>query len=122
MEQDYTTTETLSNGTIKTYRVIDGTAIDIRTDDKVARFIAFHRGDQARFKFHYGDPLTGKAWGDIEIGSIGRSTGSIKIQLLISNSRSHGGGSLLDYCIVKIEWANKKNGIRQLYQHVNYHE
>ena len=36
------------------------------------------------------------------IGTIGRSTGTIKTPLLISNSRSLGGGAILTDCIVKI--------------------
>ena len=61
-----------------------------------------------RLCIHYGDVVTGKAWGDIETGRIGRSGGSIKIPLVIHNRRAMGGGALLDHCIVKIETAAGK--------------
>ena len=67
----------------------------------------------------YGDTETGQSWRetfDIR-GSIGRSTGSIKIPLLIKTSRSLGGGAVLDHCLVKITDANTK---KILYIHPNY--
>lgn len=63
-----------------------------------------------RIKIHYGDVKTGKPWNDTISCHVGRSTGSIKIPLSIMNSRSHGGTSILDNCIIKIEHANKRNG------------
>jgi hypothetical protein len=50
------------------------------------------------------------------MGTIGRSTGTIKIPLLINNSRSFGGPGLLDDCIIKIT-VDKKT----VYSHPLYH-
>ena len=72
-----------------------------------------------RLVFDFGDTRTGESWGEIHdiSGRIGRSTGVIKIPLLVYNERSYGGGGLLDNCIVKISTAKGK---RVIYQHQNY--
>ena len=44
--------------------------------------------------------------------------GPVKVPLLIANSRSIGGGAILDFCIVRIRTAA---GGRVLYQHPAYH-
>lgn len=100
----------LSNGNTITYKVIDGTYYHESTPIAVTQLLEQSRNTRERFVFHYGDVKTGRAWGDSETGYIGRSTGEHKIPLLIKNSRSAGGGAILDHCIVKIEVANKKFG------------
>ena len=67
-----------------------------------------------------GAKVVGRDWLE-EFGSygyIGRSTGSIKVPLLICNKRSLGGPALLDHCIVRIR---ASRGGRVLWQHPNYH-
>ncbi len=73
-----------------------------------------------RVRIYCGNPLTGKAWTEENdvIGTIGRSTGQVKIPLLIANSRSNGGHGLLDGCILKITDAKSGN---VLYQHPTFH-
>ena len=63
---------------------------------------------------------TGRSWNEeYEVtGTIGRSSGNIKIPLLIKNSRSYGGGSLLDDCIIRIDDIHQK---RTLYKTENFH-
>lgn len=104
----------------KFYKVVNGTWYNKETDDRVIYLLNSNinqpRQDVTRFKFHYGDPKTGKAWGDVETGYVGRSTGSIKIPLLIAKANSIGGGRLLDHCIIKIEYANKRRGTYPLYE------
>ncbi|KKM28205.1 hypothetical protein LCGC14_1567040 [marine sediment metagenome] len=75
---------------------------------------------QTRVRFYWGDVKTGRDWGDdCDVkGRIGRSSGSVKIPILLYNSRSTGGGAILDHCIVKI---TKTNGGYVLYEHPNYH-
>jgi len=77
-----------------------------------------HRGK--RLKIYYGNTETGKDWNEIYdiSGYIGRSTGSIKIPLLIHNKRSMGGSGILDHCIVKITETTKPYKV--LYQHSKY--
>jgi hypothetical protein len=57
-----------------------------------------------RFRVWYGDVQSGKSWNEENdiCGYIGKSSGSIKIPLLLANNRSMGGGSLMADCIVKI--------------------
>ena len=72
-----------------------------------------------RVSVRIGDIETGRDW--IEeydtIGTIGKSTGNIKIPLLILTKRSLGGGALLDDCILKITDQQTK---QVLYQAENY--
>ena len=103
-----------------TYKIFGDTAYNIDTPDIIVNILEKARTSRAyRLKFYYGDNKTGTLWGE-EIGYVGRSTESIKIPLVIFNSRSLGGPALLDHCIVKIEYANRKQG-GVLYQHPNLH-
>ena len=63
-----------------------------------------------RVRLHYGDRITGVLWGDKETGYIGRSTGQMRVPLILCNKRSSGGGAILDSSILRIEHANKRNG------------
>jgi len=112
-----TITEKLSNGNEVTYKIINGTAYSIDTPNEVISILENARDNRIRIRVFYGDKITGRDWMEEHdtIGYIGRSTGKIKIPLLIHNRRSYGGGSLLDNCIVKI--TQNKNVI---YQHKNY--
>lgn len=72
-----------------------------------------------RLRLFYGDTQTGRDWleeFDV-IGTIGRSTGTLKVPQLIASSRSMGGGAVLDNCIVRIiDTATR----RELYRHPQY--
>lgn len=117
-----TATEKLSNGNTGRYKIINGTAYHADTEEKIVNILERSRANRSRLRLHWGDIKTGLDWGDTHdvTGHIGRSTGSVKIPLLIHNSRSLGGGGILDDCIVKIRYANKKEG-GVLYQHPEYH-
>ncbi|MCK5563674.1 MAG: hypothetical protein KAJ07_00370 [Planctomycetes bacterium] len=105
------------------YQIVNGTAYCQDTSKEMIAILERLKANQTRARFHWGDTKTGKDWGDVwgVRGTIGRSTGRIKIPLLIHNSRSLGGGGMLDHCIVKITYANKKDG-GTIYQHPKYHQ
>ena len=112
---------TYKNGAI-TFVEYNGTFYHEQTDEKVVQVLdRFMHDRDTRLRFCFGDADSGKDWEkELDItGYIGRSTGDIKIPILISNKRSSGGGAILDHCIVKIEYANKKKG-GVLYQHSTY--
>jgi hypothetical protein len=100
------------------FQQINGTTYKTSTPARVIEILEHNRiARRSRLVLHYGDGKTGRAWGDTETGYIGRSTGSIKIPLIVYNSRSIGGGGILDHCIVKIETAQGKH---LLYQHPSF--
>ena len=99
----------------KQYKVVDGTSYDIRTSDKVIELLETCRIRGIQIRVFYGSE--GRCWNEENdiIGTIGRSTGENKIPLLINNSRSMGGGALLDHCIVRIDVKEGKR-IRTIYK------
>lgn len=91
------------------------------TEQEIKDIIVQLYHSKKRVRFYWGDAKTGKDYGDVYdvSGTVGRSTGTQKIPLLIHNSRSRGGGGILDNCIVKI---TESSGAKKvLYQHPNYH-
>ena len=91
-----------------------------KTDPDMVERLERVRMNGTRVRFHWGDVETGEDWGDtchVE-GTLGVSTGTMKIPLLIHNARSHGGMAILDHCIVKI---TTTRGKRVLYEHPKYH-
>lgn len=120
-------TETLPNGNTIKYKIRNGTAYHEETPENIVQILESARASNrsTRLRFCFGDVDTGRDWGevnDIE-GYIGRSTGSIKIPLLIKTVNSSGGGALLDHCIVRIE--RKERGDKsytEVYRHPLYHE
>lgn len=113
-------TITHSNGNQTTYQITEsGTAYHEDTPQEVIKVLERLRWDGTRVKFNFGDIKTGKDWNEENdtTGTLGRSSGNIKIPLLIKSIRSHGGGALLDNCILKI--TETKTG-RTLYKAANY--
>ena len=77
----------------------------VNTPLQVRNAIVHAHSNLLRVRIHLGNKETGKLWleeHDI-IGRIGRSTGSQEIPLLIPRANSHGGGALLDHCILGIQ-------------------
>lgn len=105
---------------MKTYKVIDGMSFDITTPDEVCKLLVRLNKTRERVKIHYGDHETGVDWLDefYVTGTIGKSGGICKIPLMIHNTRSKGGFSILDKCIVKIKGLDG----RILYKTKNYKE
>lgn len=99
----------------KQYVVVNGTSYDINTSSEVIALLEKYRINKNRIRIFYGKD--GKCWNEENntIGTIGRSTGANKIPLLIHNSRSLGGDSMLCDCIVRIDIKEGKK-IRTVYK------
>ena len=104
----------------KEFQVVNGTYYDVRTPIEVTKVLEKARLNRTRLHISLGDAVTGNDW--IEefecFGFIGRSTGSIKIPLILPLSRSIGGGAILDHCIVRIRHSS---GGKVLWSHPKYH-
>jgi hypothetical protein len=81
-----------------------------KASPELAQIIERCRLSGKRYRFHIGDAMTGLAWGDVDVGRIGRSIGPVKIPIVLANRRCVSGAGLLDHCVVKIEFANKSHG------------
>ena len=105
---------------MKQYKTINGTSYDNCTPDEVVAILEKARQTRTRLHVSLGDSESGRDWleeNDV-YGVIGRSTGSVKIPLLVHNRRSLGGPGLLDHCIVRIR---KSQGGQILWEHPSYH-
>lgn len=104
---------------MKDYKEFNGVSYDISTNQSVVNVLDTCARNRTRIKLDYGDAETGESWGDLHdiYGYVGRSTGNIKIPLLVYNSRSIGGGHILDHCIIQIK---ESKGGKILYQHPSY--
>lgn len=90
-------------------KVVDGVYYDARMKNRLILALARARASGERVRLYWGDPVTGRAWGDVESGRVGRTGGMIKSPILVYNRRSYGG-EIISKSIVKVEYANKKNG------------
>ncbi len=97
--------EKLSNGnTLQYHQLGNGTCYNVKTSVGVVEELEKARLAGIRIRVFYGDQETGRCWMDENdtIGTVGRSSGRIKIPLLIKTKRSFGGGAILDSAIVKL--------------------
>lgn len=119
-------TELLPNGNKIKYKIKNGTAYHFDTPDVIVNIIeeARQSNRSIRLRFCFGDVETGRDWEEVNdtTGYIGRSTGSIKIPLLIKKVTSFGGGGLLDHCIVRIEKKVGGGKYIEVYRHPKYHK
>ena len=102
-----------------TYRLINGTAYHEATPLDVAQALESLRASQAMTRIFLGDPETGQDWNEEcdVVGRIGRSTGRIKIPLLVPRHED-GGPGLLDHCIVRLVQVGSG---QELQRHPRYH-
>lgn len=102
----------------KRYKVYNDTWYWFDTPDRVIQILDGAMKNHERIRVFYGDTETGRDWCEFfdTIGYVSRSCGNFKIPLLINNSRSIGGTSILDGNIVKITIDKVV-----VYQHPNYH-
>jgi hypothetical protein len=87
------------------------------TPTAVIRVLDEARRTDRRLIISLGDSETGRAWGDVSRGRIGRSTGTMKVPLLIPRSDSSGGEAILVDCIVRIQDSKSK---QDLYRHPTF--
>lgn len=97
-----------------------GTWFNFDTPAKVRSILERYRKSGEKIRIFYGDTNTGCDWleeNDV-VGTVGRSTGKMKIPLLIADGE-YGGPGILDACIVRmIDVASR----RELYRHPAYHQ
>lgn len=97
--------------------IINGTTYHASTPSDVIAILEDARRTNKRIRVYYGDKKTGEIWPELAMrGTIKRSMGPTKVPLLVKTSRSYGGESILDHCIVKIETSPYKS---VLYAHPN---
>ena len=102
----------------KKYKILNGISYHINTSNEVINVLDECYRYNKKVRLYYGDTKTGKTWNDEHDmrGHIGRSTGTIKIPLIV-HPLSYGGPALLDHCILKIV----SNG-KTLYQHKKFQQ
>ena len=102
-------------------RLVNGTSYGSHTSQKIIDILEFARAKGTRLRIHPGDPKTGRDWGDVYdvTGTIGRSGGTIKVPLIIPRANSMGGGAISTDSIVRIRYANRREG-GDLYRHPKY--
>lgn len=96
-----------------------GTWFDPDTPTKVRRLIECYRKAGSSLRVCYGDAKTGRDWleeNDV-IGRVGRSTGVLKVPLLVADNDC-GGFPMLDACIVRMLDARSR---QEIYRHPSYH-
>jgi len=67
------------------YKIVNGTSYSIGTNDKVIEVLERCKANRTRIVVDYGNIETKESWNDVS-GYVGRSSGSIKIPLLVYNS------------------------------------
>ena len=94
----------------KRYKVVNGTYYAAKTSDATIERLERARQTGERIRLDYGEPKTGRSWGETNdiTGYVGRSTGQVKIPLLLHNKRSIGGGGILTNYILSIRSSNKR--------------
>lgn len=93
------------DGKVRRYKVSDeGTYYNSETPNEVIELLELARKLNYYVWFRLGDMNTGQDWMDDfdTCGFVSRSTGPIKIPILLANRRSMGGGGILTHCIVKL--------------------
>ncbi len=90
--------------TVHYVRLPSGSCYHQDTPVRLVRLLENLRREGTLVRVFYGDVKTGQSWHDEHdiIGRIGRSTGNIKIPLLVADGES-GGCGLLDHCIIRID-------------------
>lgn len=109
----------LSNGNTAYYRIVNGMAFEVgmrqkgkeetedytaTVNDELVYILSRCYEKRNRIRVWYGDTKTGRAWNeeyDI-IGRVGRTTGELKVPILVYNARSCGGSEILLSSLIRI--------------------
>jgi hypothetical protein len=97
----------------KTYKTCNGTYYQSNTPEDLILIMEDLRNDKKRIIIDYGDVRTGRSYLETyeTLGTVGRSSGLIKVPILLHNSRSTGGGSIMTDSILSIKLAKGKSVI-----------
>ena len=101
-------------------KIVNGTCYKDDTPDEVVHLLEMARTMGFTVRIFYGDKETGTDWmeeNDVH-GRVSRSMGPVKVPILLANSRSAGGGALLDDRIVRIKV--KTNCRTREWRHLRY--
>jgi len=108
---------------MKEYKTVEsGTSYGITTPQVVIDVLEKARYRGERIRLFYGHQADGIDWCEENdtMGTLGRTCGSQKVNILLASSRSSGGGAILDDCIVRISCKDQKGRIIDLYRHPQY--
>jgi len=99
-------------------RLTQQTYFDPGTDPKAARALEICRRDGRKVRLVLGDTATGQSWLEEHdvVGRIGRSTGTLKVPLLIEPGADGGVAILTNRLLRLINWESGKD----LYRHPAY--
>ena len=113
-DQDYAS---CGGHAVKYRRLSNGTCYHAETPADIVSVLEDARVKHTVIRVFLGDTTTGKSWNDEfgAIGKVGRSTGTVKIPLTVSEG-DRGGQGILDHCIVRIQ-----SRTRILYEHTDFH-
>ena len=101
---------------MKQYKEVNGTSYNTETPNQLIEVLEAARKNKTRVIIDYGNTTTKQSWNETfdTTGYISRSTGRIKVPILIHNIRSTGGGSILDNCILSVKESKGKKVLYQL--------
>ena len=99
------------------------TAYENGTAPEVRAVLEEARNKRARIRIWYGNTATGEAWLEEHsiTGRVGRSTGMVKVPLLISRSTSRGGEAISTGSIIRIDWRLDAKSVIVKYRHPLFH-
>lgn len=99
--------------------IVNGTTYHEETPEAVTRILENARTQGWRLRIWYGDAKTGRSWEEEwdVVGRIARSSGPMRVPILLAATNSIGGPALLDQCILKIVKTDNK---LVLYQHPKF--
>ena len=87
------------------YIIVDGTSYHKETPADLIRVLEQLRKEMSHIILSYGDVKTGKVWIGItpNSGFIDRTSGPIKVPIILRTLRSSGGVPILAHCIFTIQ-------------------